>query len=322
MTRGVLLTAVTGCLLGLTAAAGQSQAPDKDAKPRADLRKIPLVVQRVFLPDFAKEETPKDKVIARLDSVTEYEPDADVTAAVTGAKLAGWAAGYEFTPVQALKKGEKPRDVIDKLSKDSDLVLLVRVSTRTANLGDVSIISVFADAALHRKPKLELITNGGLIAAEKIDPKQIKDDKVQGEYWLKMVSSAFARGFDEKVLGKVQNSLDSKEIADAIGRLRKASKPDSLKPSVKDLEGGAERAPQLTITGKKAGVEYTVYLDPKEKNSPRKWLVGGAMQVDTELKPGQYTLYMETPSEKPHESRVYRDEVRIEFKKRYSYVIP
>ena len=86
-----------------------------------------------------------------------------------GAKLAGWKTGYEFMPIYDLKKGEKAREVIEKISNNADSVLLIRVSTRTADFGNAVVLSVFADTALYQKMDLTPMLNAGFIGMEVID---------------------------------------------------------------------------------------------------------------------------------------------------------
>jgi len=238
------LVAVVAVVLFVGANIGCSAEP-AGSKGGDTVRKVPLIIGRVFLPDFT-EEGAHGKPTERVAIETEYEPGDDVAACLIGAKLAGWAAGYEFLPVYELKKGEKARDIVSKLKTDSDVFVLVRVSTRTPNFGSGAMITVMGDAALYRKETMAPIESAGFVGVEKIDPKEIKGDKVHGEYWIKTVASQFASNFDHKFLVKMQTALDGKRIRQEVSDVQ-ASASGTLSPAIENLPGGDKRAPELEI---------------------------------------------------------------------------
>ncbi len=302
----------------LSANAGYS-AESGTHKGNPNFRQVPLIIESVFLPDFT-EEGAFGKPTERLDMATEYEDSDDVAACLIGAKVAGWAAGYEFMPAHALKKGEKPRDVMAALETDSNVFVLVRVSTRTVDLGQAAIITVLGDAALYQKKTMSPIASAGFQGVEKIDPKEIKGDKVRGEYWMKTVASQFARNFDEKFLEKMQTALDGKKLSEEVTALR-ASPGNMLKgPNVEVLPGGDQRDPELKITSAKADITAMAYLVSSDGKLCRRWFVGGAGEVDVVLKPGSYSLYVKTVAgKKPVSEQVSHAKFTVENKKRYSF---
>ena len=307
----VALSANTGC----SAESGTQEGS-------GNLRQVPLIIGRVFLPDFT-EEGAHGKPTERLDTATEYEGGDDVGACLMGAKLAGWAAGYEFMPVHDLKKGEKPRDVMATVQTESDVFVLVRVSTRTGDFGSgTAMITVFGDATLYRRETMSPIVSAGFLGLERIDPKEIKGDKVHGEYWIKTVASQFARNFDEKFLAKMQAALDGKRILEEVAALQASAGGTIGSPTIEVLPGGDERAPALKISMAKAGLTAEAYLVSNDGKLCRKWLVGGAGEVDVVLKPGNYSLYVKTiPEEEASSHQVSHGKFKVEYKKRYTFNI-
>lgn len=281
----------------------------------ADLRKIPLIIAREFLPDIS-DEGDYDTASERLDVVVELEPEGDVPAALIGAKLAGWAAGYEFIPVHCLRVGETPRDAIRKLPDGTDVVLLVRVSMRMFE----DAIFAMADATLYRRPDSGVLLSVGFLGTGLLDGKQISGGRVDGEYWLEAAGKAFAREFDPQVLGKIQHVLQKQEIVDTYVKLQQSANPIALEPSILPLEGGEERSPELHIIA--IDGNGVVYLEQERESNLRRWLLGPAQEVDVNIKPGVYTILIETwSSEGAGQRRVYRSEMEIDYKKRYSYRI-
>jgi len=287
-----------------------------------NLRQVPLIIGRVRLPEFT-EEGARGKPTERLDMATEYEAGDDVGACLIGAKLAGWAAGYEFMPVHVLKKGEKPRDVMATVQTESDVFVLVRVNAWTFTLGPgTETIFVFGDVALYRRETMSPIASAGFLGGEKVDPKEIKGDKVHGEYWIKTVASEFARNFDEKFLAKMQTALDGKRILEEVAALQASAGGAIGSPAIEVLPGGDERDPELKISMAKAGLNAEVYLVSNDGKLCRKWLVGGAGEVDVVLKPGNYSLYVKTiPEEEASSHQVSHGKFKVEYNKRYTFSI-
>jgi hypothetical protein len=305
----VLVTLILGVSTGCSS---ESTRP----KTGQSLRQVPLVIGKTFLPEFGDDS--KGKPGERLDMVTDYEPDNDVLACIIGAKFAGLAAGYEFTPVQALKKGEKPRDIIASLKTNSDVFVLVRVSSRTADLGSSPMIMIMGDAALYRKDTMAPIESAGFIGGEKADSKEINGNKVQGEYWAKTVSSNFARQFDEKFLTKMQAALDGNKIREEIASVQAAS-AGALSPTIEDLPGGDKRDPELKIKAANSGTSAFAYLTSDDGKVFRKWLVGSAAEVDVVLQPGNYTLFVIQRTDKGETTGASMCKLKVEFKKRYTF---
>lgn len=294
--------------------------PDQRKPPNP--KEIPLVMGRVLLPDF-NERGAHGKPSERLDQNTEFAPADDVTACLTGAKLAGKAAGYEFNPVHILKEGERPRDVIGRMDTKSDLFLLVRVSSRTADFGKDTGIFVFGDAALYQKATMTPIVDAGFSGIEKADQTQITNGEVHEEYWAKTIATQFARNFDRKFLSKMQSAIDSQEITESIDRLSKVISPDLLTPSVFGLEGGEERKPEFSIMTSDTGTKAIAYLRSEDNNGNRRWTISKDHEVDVIAEQGKYTLYIEIfPEAEGSSLRVYCDQIQIEFKKRYIYRLP
>jgi hypothetical protein len=281
-------------------------------------REIPLLVQHVFLPAFGEESEPVDKVISRLDQVTECDPSQlGVAAAVLGAKTAGRTAGYEFTPVYSVVKGEKARDAISKLDTKSDVVMLLRVSSSTANLGNATLINMFADAALYKKTALVPILNAGFMAVERVDPGHVKDNEVDSEYWMQTAATAFVREFDLVVLAKMQESMDGEQIAAGLSKLKQAAS-QTLKPTSTSLERAATCPPQLCIRAAKPDTQGVVYLLQDSGKSARRWNIGSSAEVDVTVRPGKYAIYGEAwSSGAPNARRAYRADLTVEFNNRY-----
>lgn len=294
--------------------------PDRRKLP--NLKEIPLVIGRVFLPD-AYESGAFGKPPERLNQKTEFAPADDVTACLTGAKLAGKAAGYEFNPVHILKEGEKPRDVIERIDTKSDMFLLVRVSSRTAGFGKDTGIFVFGDAALYQKATMAPLVDAGFSGIETVDQTQVTNGEVHQEYWDKTVATQFARNFDRKFLSKMQSAIDGQEMMESMDRLSKVVSPGLLSPSVLVLEGGEERKPEFSIMTSDTGTKAVAYLRSEDNNGNRRWTLSKDLEVDVIAVPGKYTLYIEIfPEADSSSARVYHDQVQIEFKKRYIYRLP
>ncbi|MEK6259729.1 MAG: hypothetical protein AABP62_14015 [Planctomycetota bacterium] len=307
----VLLAAVIGPTVFVNAQ--QADQPKPDSEVAISHRKIPVIIQRVFLPS-TSDDVPAEKVSARLDEASDYEPGDDVAATLIGAKLAGWAAGYEFLPVETVKAKAKPKDILDKTASDANEVLLIRVSTRTSNFGQGSIVFVMADVALLRRPSNEVITQAGFVAAAKIDPAKIEGDKVKADYWLKTVATIFAQEFDRKMLAKVQDIHDRKQIDDAISKLSEKSDVMPISVAVEQLEGTKDRKPELQI---RSDIKGTAYLVPKEKGKARRWSLGGVGDVNVTLDPGDYLLHIDLLSVKSRASTLHRSELKVESSKLY-----
>ena len=297
----------------------------KNEQTNANLRRMPLIISRVRLPEFAgTREEQRRNAMARLGVATEYEAGADEAAALMAAKVSGWAAGYEFAPVRVLKKGERPRDVIRQLTAGSDLVLLLRVKTLTARPEDgPPAIIVTADAALYRRPKLTVLLSTGFMGGEHLDETRISGGKVDGQYWMETAARAFAKSFDAEVLGEMQQILQKQEIAAGIARVKQLEHPMPLMPSITPLRGGDERDPELRIVTKGAEAQGAVYLEARPAGNHRKWLLSASHEIDVLINPGVYRIYADVqPGIDRGDRRVYRGEVKIEYKRRYSYSIP
>ncbi len=169
-------------------------------KSTSGLRQVPLLVQRTHLPDFANEGV-RDPPDTRLNVASPWEPDDDTAVAVRGAKQAAQAAGFEFEPVRVLQINEKPRDVVASLSKDSDVFLLVRISTRTAEIRTLSLLSVLADAALYRRADLKPLFSRGFLGVEKL-----QSTEMSREEWTRRAANLFSQEFREEVLPRMQRS--------------------------------------------------------------------------------------------------------------------
>ena len=313
-----LLIKAVAALIAVGASSVYSEEPATESS--GTLCQVPLIVGKVFLPD-STEEGARGKPTERLDMEIKYEPGDDVLACLLGAKTAGWTAGYEFLPAHDLKKGEKPRDIVPTLKSDSDVFVLLRVSTRTPDFGSGPIISVMADAALYRKDTMESIESAGFLNLQKADPKQVNGSKVNGEYWTQTVASLFASEFDKEFLSKMQSALDGKKIREEVSDL-KESASGTIAPSITVLQGSDERPPKLKIDTNKAGLTAEAYLVSGDEKVFRKWFVGSAGNIDADMEPGDYALYVRIKQEGSTSSQTKAQcTFKAENKKQYMFTI-
>ena len=322
----VVVLCVTEIMAQNTVAQAKLPKVETETSNIPQLRQIPLVVQRVFIPNIGigeKDISASDSVAmldnnAMLDIADTVEPDADVIATLIGAKQAGWTAGYEFMPAAEVKKGESPRTVIAKIETQSEYLLLVRVSTRLPDFGHGALIIVMADATLYRRSDLKPVFGRGFIGGGKVDAKEQTGNEVKGEYWMRTVAAAFARNFDQTVLAKMQTVFDRRQIDSEIMKMKQVTNAKPLTASVTDLGGGTNNLPQLNIVMGKAGLQVVAYLESKSGEN-RKWQLGSNQEVDVHVTPGQYTIYTKLCSDQGQDSdRTCRSLLSIQYNKRYS----
>jgi len=295
MTIGMLLAATT---LSFSQGAMNEGVRVQGKQEEGSCRSIALVVQEVFLPEFSDETAPDNKVVSRLDAAADFAPADDVLAACMGAVPAGRSAGYEFSPIAPVGKGQTPREVLRKAEGTHEAALLLRVSTRTMATGGAALVAVFADAALFRKSDMSPILNAGFIAMEKIDPKVILDGKkVPLDYWSTKVARMFGARLDSAVLSKMQAQLEGKQLVTALSAARGASSSGQLHVSTEVLDGTEAREPELAIARCKNLRNATVYLTGASQELPRRWFLGepSSETCDSYLKPGKYTAYAVLP---------------------------
>ena len=331
------------------AAPGRIKAEEKNESGEAShLKRIPLVIKTLSLPRLGSLARPSKDPVLLLDDVVVLETP-DVLAVATGAKVAGWAAGYDFEPLVCLKKGEKAREAVGRLDSDSNVFLLLSVHIPNPWLVEenIGLVHIRYDAALYQFHEMNALflclhsqwmalfdvakvksanrnSTDDSLERVRVSEGHLSQEKgryVDRDYWKKITAETFAKFFDEDVLSRIQRALDGDEIARDIVELKAVSTAAPIVPSITALEGGEKKDPELKIAATTVDAQAVAYLEPKQGGLQRKWLT--SMGVDSILEPGEYTIYFDTRTGKEEgRGQVYRQDLRIEYKKRYYFSLP